>query len=117
MDIDGELVEDPFQMCDHLHLTLFERVQHRHQDATGMGSSIRRRAEADFASDDRGPQIAFGQVILGRHPAVIGPVIETIGIGPEDLLEATDAQVGRWLLHGRDDLRFQHGRLAGELKI
>ena len=40
MDIEGELVEDPFEMGDHIHVPLFEGVQHRHQHTTGVGPGI-----------------------------------------------------------------------------
>ena len=60
-----------------------------------MSPGIRLGAETDFAGDDGGPQIPLGQVVLGGDPPVIGPVIEPVGVGPEDLLDATDAEVVR----------------------
>lgn len=91
MDIEGELVEDPGEMGDHIHVPLFEGVPHRPQHPTGVSPGIRLRPEADLASHDCGPQVAFGKVVLGRHPPVVGPVIEAIRMGPNDLLEAMDA--------------------------
>jgi hypothetical protein len=55
----------------------------------------------------------FGQVVIGRDLPIVGPVIETISISAEDLLDATDSQVLRQLLHARNGLRFEHRRLPG----
>jgi hypothetical protein len=93
MDIDGELIEHSFQMCDHIRLPLFGGGQHCHQQPTGAGPSNQLRAETDLAGYDGGSQIAFGDVVLSGGPPVIGPVIEPLGVGSEDLLEAADAQV------------------------
>jgi hypothetical protein len=90
---------DRFQVCDHIYLPLLQGMQHRHQHATDVGPSVRLGPEADFTGDDGGPQIALGEVVLGGDLAVVGPVIEPLGMSPEDLLDATVA-----VLDGAGDL-------------
>ena len=60
MEIEGELVDDPFQMGGHIHVPLFEGVQRRHQDPTGVVPGIRPQAAADVAGDNGGAPVAFG---------------------------------------------------------
>jgi hypothetical protein len=105
MEIEGELVKDPFQMGGHIHVPLFAGVQRRHQDPTGVGPGIRPRAAADVAGDNGGAPVAFGEVVLVGYPPVIGPVIEAVGIGPEVLLQAVDAEMLRRHFHRRHDLK------------
>src|SRR6266511_5056966 len=40
VEICGELVEDPFQVGHHIHLSFLKSVQHGHEDAAGAGSGI-----------------------------------------------------------------------------
>ncbi len=61
--------------------------------------------------------MVFRQVVAGRDLEIVDPVIETISIGAEDFLDATDAQVVRQRLHARNDLRFEHSRLPVELWV
>jgi hypothetical protein len=44
-------------------------------------------------------------------------VIEVVDVGPEDLLDAPDAQVLRQLLHARHELCYERRRLPGELGV
>lgn len=78
-----------------------------------MAPGIRLRAETDFAGDHGGAQGAFGEVVLGGYPPVLGPVLEPVAGSPEDVLEATDAYVWRRLLHSRDELCLEGCRLPG----
>lgn len=117
LEIIGESVQHPVEVGHDVAPPLLEGMQHRHQHATGVGPSVRLRTEADLAGDDRGPQIAFGEVVVGGDPPILGPVIEAVDVGPEDLLDAPDAQVVRRLLHARHELRFERRRLPGELGV
>jgi hypothetical protein len=87
----GESVEDPFQAGHHIHLSFLKSVQHGHEHAAGAGSGIGQRAEADFAGDDRRPQIAFGEGVLSWRLPVARPVVEAVGVPPEDVLETAEA--------------------------
>jgi hypothetical protein len=40
MEVQGELVKDCLQMCDHIHLSHLQDVRHRHQDPASIGSCI-----------------------------------------------------------------------------
>ena len=117
MDIQGQLVEDRFQVRDHIHLPFLQGVQHRHQHAPGMGPGVRLRPEADLAGDDGGPQITLSEVVVGGYPSIVGPMIEPVGVSPEDLLDAVDAEMLRWRFHRRHDLRFEGSRLLGKLGL
>jgi hypothetical protein len=82
-----------------------------------MGPGVRLRAEANLASDDRGPQIPFGRIRLGGNLSVGGPVIEAVAIRPEAVLRPAATQLLRRLGHRRDGLGFESRRLLGELGI
>ena len=93
MDIIGESVQHLFEVGNDVAPPFLDGMQHRHQDTTSVSPGIRLGAKANFAGDHGGPQIPLGQVVLGGDPPVMGPVIEPVGVGPEDLLEAADAEV------------------------
>ncbi len=78
---------------------------------------IRLRAEAKLAGDHGRPQIAFGQVILGGHLTIVRPVIETLSVGAEDLLDAPNAQMWHWFLHGCHERRLERRRLLVALRV
>jgi hypothetical protein len=42
-----------------------------------------------FKALNGGPQIALGQVVVGRDPSALSPVIEALDVGPEDLFPTT----------------------------
>ena len=56
-----------------------------------MGASVRDRSKADLAGDDSRSEIPFGEIIIGRNPAILSPVIEARSIFREDFLDAADA--------------------------
>jgi len=72
---------------------LFQGMEGGHQNATGLGLSIGLRAEADFASNDRGPEISLSQIVICRNAPVFGPPIHPIRIVIKDFLDATDGQM------------------------
>jgi hypothetical protein len=57
MDIIGEAVQHPFELGNDVAPALLKRMQHRHQDTTGVSPGIRLGAETDLAGDYGGPQI------------------------------------------------------------
>ena len=58
-----------------------------------MGARIRGRAEADLASDDGGPEVAFDEVVFSRNLSVMCPMIEAMRVIPEEILNASDSGV------------------------
>ncbi len=82
-----------------------------------MSAGIRLGTATAMAGDDRGPQAAFGEVMIGGHSPVVGLMIEASGIGPEDRLDTTDTQVLRRLVHRGEELSLDLGRFPEELGI
>ncbi len=78
-------------MVFYIEPMFFQRVQNAHQYAAGSGTSVRDRSEADLAGNHGGSEISFGEIIIGRDPAILSPVVEAWGTFREDFLDATDA--------------------------
>jgi hypothetical protein len=93
MESIGELVQHPCEVGHEVAPPFLEGMPHRPQDAPAASPGIRWRAETDVAGDDGRAQIPLGHVVLGRDPPILGPVIEPVGVGPQELLEATEAEV------------------------
>jgi hypothetical protein len=81
-----------------------ERLDETHEDFSGFGAGIGLRAEADFASNDSGPQFALGAVVVGGNLALLDPMIKSRGIVSEPILDAADAQMLSGLGHDGLDL-------------
>ena len=58
-----------------------------------MGASVGLRTKADLASNHRGSEVSFGQVIFCGDISALGPVVEAGFVFPEDILNASDAQM------------------------
>jgi hypothetical protein len=70
------LVQNNFEMVFYVEPMFFPRVQDAHQYAAGIGTSVRYRSKADLAGDDGGSEISFGEIIVGRDPTILSPVVE-----------------------------------------
>jgi hypothetical protein len=117
MDIVGELVEDLFETFGHIDFLFFQRVKDTHQGATRMGTSIRGRAEADFAGDDGGPEVALREVVFIWDLSVLCPMIEAMSVIPEEILNASDSGVEGGTFYRNDDLGFGFGSLLMKLGL
>ena len=117
MDIFGELVEDPSEVVGHIDILFLQGVKDTHQGATCMGASIRGRAETDLASDDGGPEVAFREVVFGRDLSVLCPMIESMSIIPEEILNVSDAEMEGGSLDRDEDLGFGFSSLLIKLDI
>jgi hypothetical protein len=111
VDIFGELVEDLFETFGHIDLLFLQSVKDTHPGATRMGASIRGRAETDLAGDDRGPKVAFREVVFSRDLSVLCPMIEAMSVIPEEILNVSDSWVEGVSLYRGDDLGFGFGSL------
>jgi hypothetical protein len=114
MDILGELVQDILEVGGCIGPLLFEGVEQRHQNPSGMSAGVGPGSKATLAGDDRGSKPPFGQVVLSRYGSVLGPQIEAVGILAEDLLELSDAQMAGGTIHGRNDLSLDLEGFGGE---
>jgi hypothetical protein len=77
MDILGHLVQDLLEVDSDIDSLLFQRVEHGHQNPSGMSAGVGLGTQAGLAGDDRASKVALGQVILGRNGSVLSPEIET----------------------------------------
>ncbi len=82
-----------------------------------MGASIRGRAETDLASDDGGTEVSFREVIFGRDLSVLCPMIETMSVIPEEILNMSDSEMEGRSLNSDNDLGFGFGRLLIKLGL
>ena len=117
MDIFGEVVKDLFETFGGVDLLFLQGVKDTHQGATRMGASIRGRAETDLAGDDGGTEVSFREVIFGRDLSVLCPMIETMSVIPEEILNMSDSEMEGGSLNSEDDLGFGFGSLLIELGL
>ncbi len=113
----GELVEDLSEAFGHIDMLFPQGVKDTHQGATRMGASIRGRAETDLASDNSGPEVTFRKVVFGRDLSVLCPMIESMSIIAEEILNVSDAEMEGGSLDGDEDLGFGFGGFLIELGL
>ncbi len=82
-----------------------------------MGTGIGDGPKADLAGDDGGSEISFGQIIVGRNPTILSPVIKARSILREDFLDAADTQMHRGRIYGSKDLGFDPSRLGIKVRV
>ncbi len=75
VDILGQFVQGRFEVSGDVDTSLFEGAQDGHQNAPGMGAGVGLGTKADLASNHRGSEVSFGQVIFCRDVSVLGPVV------------------------------------------
>jgi hypothetical protein len=114
MDILGQLVQNLLEVGGDIDPLLFERIEHSHQNPSGMSARVGLGTKAGLAGDDCGSKVPLGQVVLGRYGSVLGPEIEALLILAEDILDASDSQVAGGAVHGRDDLGLDLEGLGAE---
>jgi len=117
VDIFGEMVEDLFETFGHIDILFLQGIKETHQRTPGMGARIRGRAETDLASDDGGPEVAFGEVVFGRDLTVLCPMIEVMSVIPEEILNVSDSEVQGRSLDSDEDLGFGFGGFLIKLGI
>ena len=117
VDIFGELVEDLFEAFGGVDILFLQGVKDTHQGATRMGARIRGRAEADLAGDDGGTEVSFREVIFGRDLSALCPMIETMSVIPEEILNMSDSEMESGSLNSDDDLGFGFGSLLVKLGL
>ena len=82
-----------------------------------MSTRIGGRAEADFTSNHRGAEVAFGEVVFSRNPSILSPMIEALSVNPKEVLKTSDSEMKGGRLDGDEDLRFGFGRLLIKLSL
>ena len=117
VDIFGEVVKDLFETFGGVDFLFLQGVKDTHQGATRMGASIRGRAETDLASDDGGTEVSFREVIFGRDLSALCPMIETMSVIPEEILNMSDSEMESGSLDSDQDLGFGFGSLLIKLGL
>ena len=117
VDILGQFIEDTLEVSGDINAPFLEGVEDCHQDPSGMGTRIGLGSEAGLACDHGGAKIALGQVVFCRHLSTIRPVIHSLCLFSEDVLDALDPQVGGRSVDGMDDLGFELSGLERKLSV
>ena len=117
VDIFGEVVKDLFETFGGVDILFLQGVKDTHQGATRMGASIRGRAETDLAGDDGGTEVSFREVIFGRDLSALCPMIETMSVIPEEILNMSDSEMESGSLDSDQDLGFGFGSLLIKLGL
>ena len=117
LDIFGEVVEGLFETFGHIDILFLQGIKETHERAPRVGTRIRGRAETDLASDDGGPEVAFGEVVFGRDLSALCPMIEAMSVIPEEILNMSDPEVQGGSLDSDEDLGFGFGGFLIKLGI
>ena len=72
-------------------MSLSKRMEHGHWDLSCSSALVRLGTKADLAGNDGRAELSFSTVIIRRNVSIVGPVVETIGIISEDILNAPDS--------------------------
>ena len=113
----GESVQRGFEGLGDVGRSLLQGVQDRHECLARVGSGVGLGAEADFSGDDEGPKVSLGEVVVGWHVAVIGPMVKPVGVLAEDVLDCLDGGMPGASLDGLDDSVLDSSGLAFELPV
>ena len=116
-DVVGKLVENVFELSGWVEAVFSECMHHAHQGASGFGSGIGLGAEADFAGDDGGSQVALGEVVLGGNASVVGPAVKASFVVLEDALYVANGAMLGGSGNGGENLLFESGGFAVELFV
>ncbi len=106
LDIFGKMVEGLFETFGHIDFLFLQGIKETHERAPRVGTRIRCRAETDFASDDGGPEVAFGEVVFSRDLSVLCPMIQAMSVLPEEILNVSDPEMLGGSLDSDEDLGF-----------
>ena len=113
LGIEGDTIQRVFEKRGDIGVLFFQGVQHAHERFPGMGAFEGLGPEADFAGDDEGAQIAFGEVVVGRDAPIVRPMEQPVGLFAEDRLEGLNRRMpGRRVYAGTDVAFDARGLLA-----
>ena len=116
--MESEAIERGFESLSVvIGVTAAQRDERGHEDLAGSGARIGLRAEAHLAGDDQRAELPLGEVVVGRHGAIGGPVVEPLGVIAKDALKAVDGRVQGGCLDRFEDLPFQSASLAAEIVV
>ena len=115
--VSGKLVESGLEGLRDREVALLHRVQDRHERLERLRPGIGLGAEADLPGDDEVAQVAFGQVVVRGDVAVVGPVVESVAVLSEDVLDLLDRGMVRVAMCDLDDPALEPGRLLIELGV
>ena len=116
--IGSEAIEGSFGLLPVvIRVATAQRDERGHEDLAGTRASIGLRAEADLAGNDQRSQLAFGEVVVGRHGAVGSPVVEPLRMIAKHSLKTMNGRVEGGCLDGIENLLLQSAGLAAEIVI
>jgi hypothetical protein len=87
MDILGHLVQNLLEVGGDIDALLFKRIEHGHQNLSGMSARVGLGTKAGLAGNDRGSKVPLGKIIFRRDGSVFRPEVESFLIVAEDILE------------------------------
>ncbi len=90
--MEGEWIENPFEMSFRVRHPLLQRGDQTHQGFASFSAGIGLRPEADLARNDGRAQFPLGAVVVGWEAAMLGPMGESMGVAGAQILPAADAE-------------------------